>query len=124
MNQKFEAGINIAIKIPKGKYEKTVSFYRDILKLDVSEKPIDNPTVSRTHEVKFGNNVIWLDRVDNYTHSETWLQLTVPDVAEATDYLRAHGVETCDELEELPDNMHWIQDPAGTVFNLQQRKEE
>ena len=23
--------------------------------------------------------------------------------------------------EELPKNMHWIQDPAGTVFNLQQR---
>lgn len=124
MNQKFEAGINIAIKIPKGKYEKTVSFYRDILKLDVSEKPIDNPTVSRTHEVKFGNNVIWLDCVDNYTHSETWLQLTVPNVAEATDYLLANGVETCDELEELPENMHWVQDPAGTVFNLQQRKEE
>lgn len=39
MNQKFEAGINIAIKIPKGKYEKTVSFYRDILKFEVSEKP-------------------------------------------------------------------------------------
>ncbi|MGJ1211188.1 MULTISPECIES: VOC family protein [Sphingobacterium] len=124
MHQKFEAGINIAIKIPKGKYEKTVSFYRDILKLEVSEKPIDNPTVSRTHEVKFGNNVIWLDCVDNYTHSETWLQLTVPNVAEATDYLLSNGVETCDELEELPENMHWIQYPAGTVFNVQQRKEE
>ena len=124
MNQKFEAGINIAIKIPKGKYEKTISFYRDILKLEVMEKPIDNPTVSRTHEVKFGNNIIWLDCVDNYTHSETWLQLTVPNVAEATDYLLSKGVETCDEFEELPENMHWIQDPAGTVFNLQQRKEE
>lgn len=120
MNQKFEAGINIAIKIPKGKYEKTVAFYRDILKLEVSERPISNPTVTRTHEVKFGNNVIWLDCVEDYTHSETWLQLTVPNVTEATDYLRSNGVETCDELEELPENMHWIQDPAGTVFNLQQ----
>lgn len=42
MNQKFEAGINIAIKIPKGKYEETVAFYRDILKLEVSGKPIDH----------------------------------------------------------------------------------
>ena len=124
MNQKFEAGINIAIKIPKGKYEKTISFYRDILKLEVMEKTIDNPTVSRTHEVKFGNNIIWLDCVDNYTHSETWLQLTVPNVPEATDYLLSKGVETCDEFEELTENMHWIQDPAGTVFNLQQRKKE
>ncbi|WP_426483178.1 VOC family protein [Chryseobacterium sp. R2ACT005] len=122
MDTKFEAGINIAIKIPKSKYEKTVVFYRDILKLNVEEKPINNPTVSRTHEVKFGNNIIWLDCVDNYTHSETWLQLTVSDVEQATEYLRSNGVETCDEIEELPENMHWITDPAGTVFNLQERK--
>ncbi|WP_312992436.1 hypothetical protein [Chryseobacterium flavum] len=120
MDIKFEAGINIAIKIPKNKYDKTIAFYRDILKLDVEEKPIDNPTVSRTHEVKFGNNIIWLDCVDNYTHSETWLQLTVRNVEEATGYLRSKGVETCDEFEELPENMHWITDPAGTVFNVQQ----
>ena len=119
MDIKFEAGINIAIKIPKSKYDKTVAFYKNTLKLEVEEKPIDNPTISRTHEVKFGNNVIWLDCVDNYTHSETWLQLTVPNVAEATSYLLLNGVETCDEIEELPKNMHWIQDPAGTVFNLQ-----
>lgn len=122
MNTKFQAGINIAIKIPKVKYEETVPFYRDILKLEVVEKLIDNPTVSRTHEVKFGNNIIWLDCVDNYTHSETWLQLTVENIEAATDYLQSNGVETCDELEELPENMHWIQDPVGTVFNLQTRK--
>lgn len=122
MDIKFEAGINIAIKIPKSKYEKTVDFYKDILKLQVEEKPMDNPTVSRTHEVKFGNNIIWLDCVDNYTHSETWLQLTVPNVEEATSYLISSGVDTCDEIEELPKNMHWIQDPAGTVFNLQERE--
>jgi len=124
MDAKFKAGINIAIKIPKGKYAQTVAFYRNILKLEVDEKPIDNPTVSRTHEVKFGNNIIWLDCVDNYTHSETWLQLTVPNIAEATSYLQSNGVETCDEIEELPKNMHWIQDPAGTVFNLQERNTE
>ncbi|WP_407535101.1 VOC family protein [Elizabethkingia miricola] len=122
MNPEFEAGINIAIKIPKSKYEKTVTFYRDILKLEVEEKPIENPTVSRTHQVKFGHNIIWLDCVDNYTHSETWLQLTVPNVEEATDYLQAKGIDTCDELDELPENMHWITDPAGTVFNLQQQE--
>lgn len=121
MNTRFKAGINIAIKIPKSKYEKTVAFYRDILKLVVEEKPIDNPTVSRTHEVKFGHNVLWLDCVDNYTHSETWLQLTVPDVAVATQYLQLNGVDTCDEIEELPEDMHWITDPAGTVFNVQQK---
>lgn len=123
MNPKFEAGINIAIKIPKSKYEKTIAFYRDILKLEVEEKPITNPTVSRTHEVKFGSNIVWLDCVDNYTHSETWLQLTVPNIKDATKYLQSNGVETCDEIEELPENMHWITDPAGTVFNVQETSE-
>lgn len=122
MNQQFTPGINIAIKIPKNKYEKTVDFYKNILKFKVTEKPIDNPTVSRTHQVKFGDTILWLDCVDNYTHSETWLQLTVPDLNQATEYLKSHNVATCDELEKLPQGMHWIQDPAGTVFNLQQLK--
>lgn len=122
MDTKFEAGVNIAIKIPKGKYEKTVAFYRDVLKLEVEEKHIDNPTVSRTHKVKFGNNILWLDCVDNYTHSEVWLQLTVPDVEGAKNYLLAKGVDFCDEIEELPQNMHWIQDPGGTIFNVQEKE--
>lgn len=61
----FEAGLNIATKIPKRKYEQTVAFYRDILKLEVEEKPMDHPTVSRTHRVQFGHNVVWLDCVDS-----------------------------------------------------------
>jgi hypothetical protein len=116
MENQFNGGVNIAIKIPKSKYEQTVRFYIDILKLDVAEKPINNPTVSRTHEVKFGNNVLWLDCVDNYTHSEVRLKLKTPDVKDAVDYLHTMGVNTCDELEQIPDDMHWIMDPAGTVF--------
>lgn len=123
MNTTFKAGINIAIKIPKNKYEQTVEFYRNILKFKVEEKPISNPTVSRTHKVIFGNNIIWLDCVDNYTHSETWLQLTVPSVEEATEYLKDNNVLFCDEIEELPQNMHGITDPSGNVFNLQQNEE-
>lgn len=118
---KFEGGINIAIKIPKSKYNETVAFYRDILKLEVEEKPIDNPTVSRTHQVKFGGNVVWLDCVDNYTHSETWLELKTPSVEDATAYLNAKGVKTVDELEQIPEDMHWIMDPAGTVFIVSKR---
>jgi predicted enzyme related to lactoylglutathione lyase len=116
METKFEGGVNIAIKIPKNKYEKTVAFYRDVLKLEVEEKPIKNPTVSKTYEVKFGATIIWLDCVDNYTHSETWLELNVPDVDEATKYLISNGVEICDEIEEIPNTMHWITDPSGNVF--------
>lgn len=122
MNIKFSGGINIAVKIPKSKYEKTVSFYRDVLKMEVEEKPIDNPTVSRSHKVIFGDNTLWLDCVDNYTHSETWLELKTPNVDQATKYLKSEGLETCDELEEISDNMHWIMDPAGTVFILNEEE--
>lgn len=123
MEIKFEGGINIAIKIPKNKYNQTVTFYKDILKWEVEEKPIDNPTISRTHQVKFGHNIVWLDCVDNYTHSEIWLELDTHDVDESTRYLRSKGVETCDELEQIPENMHWITDPAGTVFLVNKREE-
>jgi predicted enzyme related to lactoylglutathione lyase len=121
MDIKFEGGINIAIKIPKGKYDRTIAFYKDILKLEVEERPINNPTVSRTHRVKFGLNTVWLDCVDNYTHSETWLELNTADVSKATDYLKSQGVDTCDEIEQLPSEMHWIMDPAGTVFIVKNR---
>lgn len=116
MTASFEGGVNIAIKIPKSKYNQTVSFYRDVLKLEVTERAIDNPTVSRTHQVKFGPTTVWLDCVDNYTHSETWLELRTPDVDHAMQHLKANGVEPVDEIEKLPPDMHWITDPAGTVF--------
>ena len=118
MEPTFAGGVNIAIKIPKNKYAKTVAFYRDILKLQVDEKSIANPTVSQTHRVSFGPNTLWLDCVDNYTRTETWLELNTEDVARAAGYLASKDSDTCDEIEEIPDTMHWITDPAGNVFIL------
>jgi len=122
MDIKFKGGVNIAIKIPKQKYNDTVAFYKDILRLEVTEVAIDNPTVSRTHSVNFGHATVWLDCVDNYTHSETWLELQTSDFEGATKYLSSRGIQTCDEIEKLPDDtLHWIMDPAGTVFILKQQ---
>lgn len=112
----FRGGSNIALKIPKSKYDKTLSFYRDILKFEIEEVEIDNPTVSKTHKLKFGSSILWLDCVDNYTHSETWLELETPNIHKAMDYLNKNDVHPCDELEQIPDNKHWIMDPSGTVF--------
>ena len=117
-NITFTGGPNIAIKIPRSKYADTVKFYRDVLRLDVEEQPIDSSTVSRTHRVKFGSSIVWLDCVDNYTHSETWLELRTADVPLAADYLRSRGIATVDELEKIPKEMHWVMDPAGTVLLL------
>lgn len=118
MEINFSGGINIAVKIPKAKYEQTLMFYRNTLGLDVVEKPIQNPTVSRTHEVKFGPNILWLDCVDNYTHSETWLELRTNNVPAAKAHLERNGTVMQDEFEQIPQGMHWITDPAGTVFIL------
>ncbi len=119
MKPTFAGGVNIALKIPKSKYEETVRFYRDILKLEVGpEKPMEHPTVSKPHQVTFGPNTVWLDCVENYSHSEVWLEMKTNNVAEATSHLAAHGIGTRDELEKIPEEMHWIQDPAGNVFVL------
>jgi len=121
MDVKFEGGVNIAIKIPKNKYQQTVDFYKNTLQLPVEELSThDHPTVSRTHKVAFGQNVLWLDCVDNYTHAETWLELKVNNVQKSTEYLQTKGIEPCDEIEKIPENSHWIMDPAGTVFIVNQ----
>jgi hypothetical protein len=120
MSSRFDGGVNIAVKIPKARYEETVKFYKEILRLEVDEQPIEHRTISRTHKVKFGGNILWLDCVDNYTHVETWLELKTGDVGDAMSYLKSKGVNPCDELEDLPDNAHWIMDPAGTVFIVSQ----
>ncbi|MBL8003550.1 MAG: hypothetical protein JNL36_00500 [Candidatus Kapabacteria bacterium] len=122
MSVNFVGGNNIALKIPKSKYESTVAFYRDILQLEVFEQAILNPTVSRTHKVVFGNNTIWLDCVDNYTRSETWLELNVDEVQRATKYLNDNGINTCDEIEKIPEEMHWISDPAGNIFIIKNKE--
>lgn len=80
------------------------------------EEEISNPTVSRTHSVVFGLNTLWLDCVDNYTHSEVWLEINTLNVNDATDYLQENGVQTKDEFEQIPKGKHWITDPAGTVM--------
>ena len=117
MNPKSEAGLNIVLKIPKRTYKQSISFYWDVLHLEVEEKPIGHLSVSRTHKVKFGPNILWLDCVNTYTRPETWLELNTPDLERSVAYLREKGIETCDEIEQISDG-HWIADPAGAIFVL------
>ncbi len=65
MKPAFESGINIAIKIPKRNYDKAIGFYREVLKLEIEEGPIGTSAVSRTHRIKFGENTLWLDCIDD-----------------------------------------------------------
>ncbi|MBB5079162.1 VOC family protein [Nonomuraea endophytica] len=118
----YTAGLNIAMKIPKAQYEATVAFYRDTLGFEVKEEDVGYaPTVATTHSVKFGPNTLWLDRVDNYSHPDLWLQLHTDDLDAATAELAEVGVHPCDEvepLENLATRTHWIKNPAGVVHLL------
>lgn len=115
---KFEAGTNIAMKIPVQQYESTVHFYRDVLLLEVEERLIEHPTVKRTHKVIFGACTLWLDCVAGVDTSALWLEIKTTDVETATAYLQTNNIQTFDELEAIPDTMHWIKDPSGTVLLL------
>lgn len=118
----FTAGLNIAMKIPKAQYDATVSFYRDTLGFDVKEEDVSYaPTVSRTHAVRFGPNTLWLDRVDNYSQPDLWLQLHTDDLDAAASELAGVGIHPCDEVEPLENTdsrTHWIRNPAGVIHLL------
>ena len=55
---KFEAGDNIAMKIPPHQYDATVRFYRDILRLPQVENDEDSLVF------EFGDKKLWLDKVN------------------------------------------------------------
>ncbi|GAA2605415.1 VOC family protein [Actinomadura fulvescens] len=123
MNEpRFTAGLNIAMKIPKARYEATVAFYRDTLGFEVSEDDVSStPTVSRTHAVRFGPTTLWLDCVDNFSQPDLWLQLHTDDLDAAVEQLAGTGITPCDEVEPLvnPESRsHWITNPAGIVHLL------
>lgn len=122
MSPRFEAGPDIAMKLPKAQYDQTITFYRDILGMEVTEE--ESTEVAATALVRFGPMKLWLDRVDSYAQAELWLELFTDDVAGAVDHLREHGVPTQDELEPLPSTMdaHWISNPAS-IPHLVRRKE-
>ena len=114
----FDAGLNIAMKIPRQHYEATVTFYRDTLGFDVEEQPATGAeTVSRTHKVAFGPNTLWLDCVDSYSQPGGWLELRTDDLDDAMDAMAAVGIRPCDEVEPLDGDQraHWITNPAGVV---------
>lgn len=117
----FRGGRNIALKIPRADHARTVSFYRDTLGLDVEEADTSStPTVGRSLRVAFGEDTLWLDRVDAYSRPDVWLELRTDDLDAALAHLAGAGVHPCDEIEPFAGDVpaRWIKDPAGTVHLL------
>ncbi|GAB3815394.1 VOC family protein [Kribbella italica] len=113
----FHGGLNVAMKVPKADFERTVAFYRDALGFEVTDEsgPHVVDAVPRCASLKFGPVTLWLDQVDNYARGDLWLELFTPDVAAAMEHLKSHGIEARDELEPLPEGSdgHWITNPVG-----------
>lgn len=104
-------GKDIAIKVPKYKYEETVNFYRAILQLPIKEEQDEYVAFS------FGEITLWIDCVENYAQSDVWLELLTPDLTSVAEYCKGHHVPRRDEIEEQT-NGFWISDPAGTILRV------
>jgi catechol 2,3-dioxygenase-like lactoylglutathione lyase family enzyme len=107
----FEGGRNIALKVPRHEFDRTVAFYRDVLGLPV----IGEEGASVTF--RFGANRLWVDRVDHLSRAEVWLELATDDSAAAARYLDAQGIQRRDEIESLPEGFDgfWVCNPANVI---------
>jgi hypothetical protein len=108
---KFEGGKNIAMKLPRHLFEKTVAFYGDVLRLRILEE--EDTSVA----VEFGALHLWLDRVDHLNQAEIWLEIVTDNVERAADYLDSKSTVRRDDVEPLPEGFEgfWICNPADVI---------
>ena len=103
-------GKNIAIKVPRHRWDETVAFYRDRVGLKITKELADSVVFA------FGDVSLWIDRVDTQSQVDVWLELITDDPDQALADLES---PKRDELEPLDGvNGHWTSDPAGVVLLL------
>jgi hypothetical protein len=104
----IEPGKNIAIKVPLHKWEETVAYYRDRVGLKVAKE------LKNSIGFSFGSMTLWIDRVEQQSQVDIWLELFTDDPDKAIETL---GSPVRDELEPLDDvKGHWTSDPAGVIL--------
>lgn len=107
---KIRPGKNIAIKVPRHKWQETVVFYRDKVGLKVARE------LTNSVGFVFGEMTLWVDRVERQSQADVWLELFTEDPDRALDHLES---PQRDELEPLDGvTGHWTSDPAGVVLLL------
>ena len=116
----FQAGRNIAMKVPPHQFEATISFYRDVLALSHLKSETNSECFV------FGGLHLWIDRAPAMSQAEVWLEVQSDDTDKASELLNAAGVTRCDEIEPLPDGFDgfWIANPAGIVHLVNHPKED
>ncbi|SDZ51539.1 hypothetical protein SAMN05421736_11597 [Evansella caseinilytica] len=115
----FAGGNNIALKIPKFKYEETVHFYKNVLKLPYLGFK------DESHAFQFGPTTLWLDCMDNYSQHDVWLEIEADPLETAAEYFQKHHVDRRDEIEIHENSAgYWISDPCGTILRVNPKKNE
>ncbi|MHC9511789.1 VOC family protein [Kangiella sp. M94] len=115
MKPDFKPGRNMAMKVPAHEYDKTVAFYRDVLGFELI--PLDNDEETNTIRFKFGDKVLWIDRVETVSQAEIWLEVVTDDLDAAAEYFQESDVVRCDEIEPLPEGFKgfWISSPSNII---------
>lgn len=115
----YSAGKNIALKVPDHEFHETVKFYREILGF---EDAFDYTDTATSVAVKFGSNILWIDRVTTLSQSEIWLEIKTDNIENARAELQSKGVQTRESLEPLPANIEgfWIAGPGNIIHLLHQ----
>ncbi|QFT89048.1 hypothetical protein FIU87_10355 [Bacillus sp. THAF10] len=117
--EEFIGGNNIALKIPKFKYNETVDFYKHVLKLPYLG------FMSESHAFQFGNVTLWLDCMENYAQQDVWLEIQTDNLNTAAAYFDEHNINRRDEVEIHENSQgYWISDPCGTILRVNRRKQD
>jgi catechol 2,3-dioxygenase-like lactoylglutathione lyase family enzyme len=112
MSVKFEAGKNIAMKVPSHQYEATVRFYRDVLGFEQIGGP-----AGEAIGFKFGGSNLWIDNMPGMSQAEIWLEVVTNNTADAARALQKAGIARCDEIENLGQGFdgYWVSSPASII---------
>ena len=115
MKPQFAPGKNIAVKVPVHEFDRTVSFYRDILELEEIDAASANDIESVTF--RFGDKNLWIDKVTGISQAEVWLEIVTDDISAASRYLKEHDCVRRDEIEPLPIGLKgfWLANPANII---------
>lgn len=116
---KISGGRNIALKIPRSHFEKTLAFYRDVLGLCLKK---EEGQTTESYSASFGHNTLWFDCVDEMGKADVWLEAYTTNLSQSLDKISNSDGFIRNEIEQLPSDMKakWICDPCGNTILLRE----
>ena len=115
MKPKFTPGKNLAMKVPAHEFDGTVAFYRDILGFE--EVNPSSPDNIESITFKFGDKILWIDKISGISQAEVWFEVVTEDIEVASEYFEKNNCIRRDEIEPLPEGFKgfWLANPANII---------